>query len=255
MPVTPEKSLSLLHTHKEAMTSGTHTILLVDDEPDILDFISYNLRKEGYRVYSAIDGQEALRLAKKVHPHLIILDVMMPGMDGVETCRMIRQTPGLSDIIITFLTARGEDYSQLAGFDAGGDDYITKPIKPGLLISRVKALLRRYQPNSGSGSWQKLQVGDIGIDREEYVVWRKEDRIDLPRKEFELLCLLVSKPNKVFTRDEIFDKVWGNMVIVGDRTIDVHIRKLREKIGAGYIRTVKGVGYKFIPEPAIHDPE
>lgn len=230
------------------MTTETSTILLVDDEPDILSFLGYNLRKEGYKVHTAQDGMHAIELARKHEPHLIILDVMMPGMDGIETCRELKRIPGLQSTIVAFLTARGEDYSQLAGFEAGGDDYIAKPIKPGLLISRVKALLRRYHRIEEKDS-PVLEAGDIRIDRDRYVVWRNEQKIDLPRKEFELFNLLVSKPHKVFTREDIFSGVWGNQVIVGDRTIDVHIRKLREKIGQEYIQTVKGVGYKFVPEP------
>ena len=232
------------------MSVEKHTILLVDDEPDILDFISYNLRKEGYSVHTALDGFEALSVAEKVRPQLVILDVMMPGMDGIETCERLKQMPGMEHTIIAFLTARSEDYSQLAGFGAGADDYIAKPIKPGLLISRVKALLRRYHPErQEEGSDQK---GDIRIDRERYVVWKGDEQISLPRKEFELMCLLVSKPNKVFTRDEIYSEVWGHEVVVGERTIDVHLRKLREKIGYEYFKTVKGVGYKFIPNPGKH---
>ncbi len=230
------------------MTAEAYSILLVDDETDILAFLGYNLRKEGYKVHTAQDGMHAIELARKHEPHLIILDVMMPGMDGIETCRELKQIPGIQNSIIAFLTARSEDYSQLAGFDAGGDDYIAKPIKPGLLISRVKALLRRYS-RVEEKEHPILEAGDIRIDRERYVVWRKEQKIDLPRKEFELLCLLASKPHKVFSRDSIFSGVWGNQVIVGDRTIDVHIRKLREKMGQEYIHTVKGVGYKFVPEP------
>ncbi len=229
------------------MTATPHSILLVDDEPDILDFIGYNLRKEGYKVHTARDGLQAIEIARKLAPHLIILDVMMPGMDGIEACRELKRIPALKHTVITFLTARGEDYSQLAGFDAGGDDYITKPIKPSLLISRVKALLRRYNSTEYTVSGETRDSGDIRIDRERYVVWRKKQQIELPRKEFELLCLLVSKPHKVFTREDIFADVWGNQVIVGDRTIDVHIRKLREKLGQQYIQTVKGVGYKFVP--------
>lgn len=230
------------------MNPEPHSVLLVDDEPDILDFVGYNLKREGYRVFTAGNGPDAITLARQHAPHLIILDVMMPGMDGIEACREIRKIPELSRTIITFLTARGEDYSQLAGFDAGGDDYIAKPIKPGLLISRVKALLRRYRSET-EFTEHILEAGDLRIDRERYVVWYGETPIDLPKKEFELLCLLASKPHKVFTRDEIFSRVWGTHVIVGDRTIDVHIRKLREKIAPGFIHTVKGVGYKFIPEP------
>ncbi len=223
------------------------TILLVDDEPDILDFIGYNLKKEGYRVVTALDGYEAVEKARENLPQLVILDVMMPGMDGIETCEKLKDIPGLSGTIIAFLTARNEDYSQLAGFSAGADDYIAKPIKPSLLISRVKALLRRYrsEPDRKDG---ELAEG-LRIDRERYVVWRKNEKVELPRKEFELLNLLVSRPQKVFTREEIFLKVWGSEVIVGERTIDVHIRKLREKIGLDYIQTVKGVGYKYNPDP------
>ncbi len=218
----------------------------MDDEEDVLDFIGYNLRKEGYKVYTALDGIQAVKLAMECKPHLVILDVMMPGMDGMETCKEIRRIPELSDTIITFLTARSEDYSQLAGFDAGGDDYIAKPIKPALLLSRVRALLRRYGRPGSSGE-QEIESGDIRIDPEQYIVWHKDRAVELPRKEFELFSLLVSKPHKVFKREEILSSVWGNEVVVGDRTIDVHIRKLREKIGSDYIHTVKGVGYKFVP--------
>jgi len=229
------------------MANESYTILLVDDEPDILSFIGYNLKNEGYTVYSASDGHEAIALAGKHLPHLIILDVMMPGMDGIETCRELKRMPGLSQTIIAFLTARNEDYSQLAGFDAGGDDYIAKPIKPSLLISRVKALLRRYHPEREQEDEQTHE--GLRIDRERYIVYKDTEKLALPRKEFELLCLLVSRPHKVFSREEIFREVWGNDVIVGERTIDVHIRKLREKIGMEYIQTLKGVGYKYIPDP------
>ena len=227
------------------MSEHDHSILLVDDEPDILSFVGYNLEREGYKVYTAADGLTAIKLARRHQPHLIILDVMMPGMDGMETCQEIKKLPGLSRSIIAFLTARGEDYSQLAGFDAGGDDYITKPIKPKLLISRVKALLRRYQ-FTGEAEAIAPDYG-LRIDREQYVAWNNQQKIELPPKEFELLCLLVSKPKKVFSREEIFANVWGSDVIVSDRTIDVHIRKLREKVGSEYIGTVKGVGYKYVP--------
>lgn len=227
------------------MKPESTTILLVDDEPDILDFLGYNLRKEGYTVITAANGLQAVELADLHKPHLIILDVMMPEMDGIETCRKLRAIPEMEDAVIAFLTARNEEYSQLAGFDAGGDDYIAKPIKPGILVGRVKALLRR---NRKSATELPVDLGSISIDRERYVIVKDDRQIDLPRKEFELFCLLASKPHKVFTRDEIFGAVWGNQVIVGDRTIDVHIRKLREKIGQDYIRTVKGVGYKFIPQ-------
>jgi two-component system alkaline phosphatase synthesis response regulator PhoP len=219
-------------------------ILLVDDEPDILEIISYNLSSEGYQVITAENGVEAVKLAKKQLPQLIILDVMMPEMDGIEACEKMRQMPELSNAVITFLTARGEDYSQLAGFEAGADDYITKPIKPKVLLSKVKALLRRFKEPSDEAD--SVNLGDITINRDEYKVMKGKKEIVLPRKEFELLALLASKPGKVFKREDILDKVWGNEVIVGGRTIDVHIRKLREKIGDDRFKTVKGVGYKFV---------
>ncbi len=221
-------------------------ILLVDDEPDILEIVSYNLSSQGYNISTAKNGVEAVAKAKKVQPHLIILDVMMPEMDGIEACEQIRKIPELSNTVITFLTARGEDYSLVAGFEAGADDYITKPIKPKVLISKVKALLRRLKEENDNREDQMFKVGDIVINREEYKIVRKKEEIILPRKEFELLALLASKPGKVFKRDEILDKVWGNEVVVGGRTIDVHIRKLREKIGNAHFKTVKGVGYKFV---------
>ncbi len=220
-------------------------ILLVDDEPDILEIVSYNLSSEGYEVYTAKNGVEAVAKAKKKQPHLIILDVMMPEMDGIEACEIMRNTPGLENTIITFLTARGEDYSQVAGFDAGADDYITKPIKPKVLVSKVKALLRRLKEEDKETE-DIVRVGHIVIDREEYKIINDGQEIILPRKEFELLSLLTSKPSKVFKREVILDKVWGNEVVVGGRTIDVHIRKLREKIGDHHFKTVKGVGYKFV---------
>ena len=220
------------------------TILLVDDEPDILEIVGYNLSAEGYNVITAEDGVEAVKLAKKKKPQLIILDVMMPEMDGIETCEQIRKIPELSETMIAFLTARGEDYSQMAGFDAGADDYITKPIKPKVLVSKVNALLRRFKENDPSSNIVK--VGNLVINRDEYKIINNEEEIILPRKEFELLSLLASKPGKVFKRDEILDNVWGNEVVVGGRTIDVHIRKLREKIGDDSFKTVKGVGYKFV---------
>ena len=219
-------------------------ILLVDDEPDILEIVGYNLAQEGYQIVTAENGREAIAKAKKEHPQLIIMDVMMPEMDGMEATEAIRKMPELKDVIITFLTARSEDYSQVAGFDAGADDYITKPIKPKLLVSKVKALLRRLKDEDGKNS-ETLNVGGIEINREEYKIIKDETEIVLPRKEFELFYLLASKPGKVFKRDEILDKVWGNEVIVGGRTIDVHIRKLREKIGDDFFKTIKGVGYKF----------
>ena len=219
-------------------------ILLVDDEPDILEIVGYNLTSEGYKVITAENGVEGVKKAKKEKPHLIILDVMMPEMDGIEACEQIRAIPELKDVIVTFLTARGEDYSQVAGFEAGADDYITKPIKPKVLISKVKALLRRYKEEEKQDNIVK--VGNLTIDRDEYKILLKDKEIVLPRKEFELLSLLTSKPGKVFKREEILDKVWGNEVVVGGRTIDVHIRKLREKIGDNSFKTVKGVGYKFV---------
>ncbi len=224
--------------------SSKHKILLVDDEPDILEFLSYNLKKEGYNLYTANNGKEAIAIAKKENPDLIILDVMMPEMDGIETCREIRELHGLKDVMIAFLTARNEDYSQIAGFDVGADDYINKPIKPRVLISRIKALLRR-SGTIENASTDKVDLGGIKIDRERYVVAKDGVEINLPKKEFELIALLASKPGKVFTREAILDKVWGGDVIVGDRTIDVHIRKLREKLGEDFIRTVKGIGYTF----------
>jgi two-component system alkaline phosphatase synthesis response regulator PhoP len=219
-------------------------ILLVDDEPDILEIVGYNLSQEGYQIITAVNGKEAVAKAKKELPQLIIMDVMMPEMDGMEACESIRKIPELSNVIITFLTARNEDYSQVAGFDAGADDYIAKPIKPKLLVSKVKALLRRLKNEEKQNS-ETLNVGGIEINREEYKIVKDSIEIVLPRKEFELFYLLASKPGKVFKREEILDKVWGNEVVVGGRTIDVHIRKLREKIGEDLFKTIKGVGYKF----------
>jgi two-component system alkaline phosphatase synthesis response regulator PhoP len=227
------------------MSNQKHKILLVDDEPDVLEFLGYNLRKEGYQVEAYQSGNEAVKKAKDFNPHLIILDVMMPGMDGIETCAELRKLPELQDSIVIFLTARGEDYSQIAGFEAGADDYLTKPIKPKILLSRVKALLRRYKESAPRPVDSQVEFKDFTIDRERYVVVKDNEEIIFPKKEFELLLLLTSKPNKVFSRDEIFARVWGSDVIVGDRTIDVHIRKIREKLQLDNIRTVKGVGYKF----------
>jgi len=219
-------------------------ILLVDDEQDILEFLSYNLKKEGYDVSTATNGKEAVELAKKENPDLIILDVMMPDMDGMETCQKIREIPKLKDVMIAFLTARNEDYSQIAGFDVGADDYINKPIKPRVLISRIKALLKR-SGSIVSAKEENIAVAGLEIDRERYLIIKSGVEINLPKKEFELLALLASKPGKVFTREVILDKVWGGEVVVGDRTIDVHVRKLREKLGEDLIKTVKGIGYKF----------
>ena len=220
------------------------TILLVDDEPDILEIVGYNLTAEGYNVLTAENGIEAVKIAKKKNPQLIILDVMMPEMDGIEACEQIRKIPDLQNTIITFLTARGEDYSQVAGFDAGADDYITKPIRPKVLVSKVKALLRRLKEDEANDN--VVKIGNLVINRDEYKIVKDKKEIILPRKEFELLSLLASKPGKVFKREDILDKVWGNEVIVGGRTIDVHIRKLREKLGDESFKTIKGVGYKFV---------
>ena len=227
------------------MDNTNYKILIVDDEKDILEFLGYNLRKEGYQVLTASNGKKGLSMAMEHSPHLIILDVMMPEMDGIEVCREIRQIPSLKECIVVFLTARAEDYSQIAGFEAGADDYVSKPVKPRVLISRIKALLRRHDKLTDVSSDFVYSVGGIVIDKERYIVISDGVEMSLPRKEFELLVVLASKPNKVFTRDEIFSRVWGSNVIVGDRTIDVHVRKLREKLGVDNIKTVKGVGYKF----------
>ena len=223
-------------------------ILLVDDEPDILEIVSYNLRSEGYEVFTASNGVKDVKMAKKIMPHLILLDIMMPEMDGIEACEKIRSIKTLENVIIAFLTARSEDYSQVAGFEAGADDYITKPIKPKVLVSKVKSLLRRLKNSDETDITTK--IGDIVINRDEYLVFKGDEKIVLPRKEFELFSLLTSKPGKVFKRETILDTVWGNEVVVGGRTIDVHIRKLREKIGDDYFKTVKGVGYKFVLDGA-----
>lgn len=221
-------------------------ILVVDDEPDILEFLRYNLVKEGFDVFVASNGEEGLMLAEREQPDLVVLDIMMPKMDGVEVCRALRSNPEFDRTIVAFLTAREEDYSQIAALDVGGDDYITKPIRPRVFISRIKALLRRKGRTTGETDLgDVLEIGDLKIDREKVLVKRGEEEIELAKKEFELLNLLATKPGKVFTREEIFRKVWGTDVIVGNRTIDVHIRKLREKIGENYIKTIKGIGYKF----------
>lgn len=221
-------------------------ILVVDDEPDILEFLEYNLKKEGYRVITASNGEDGVALAEKEQPDLIILDIMMPKMDGVEVCRTLRAKSMFDKTLIAFLTAREEDYSQIAALEVGGDDYITKPIRPRVFMSRVKALLRRSDRLDASlTDGAVIKIGDLIIDREKVTVQRGEEIIELAKKEFELINLLISKPGKVFSREEIFNKVWGTDVIVGNRTIDVHIRKLREKIGDHYIKTIKGIGYKF----------
>ncbi|MFV0484179.1 MAG: response regulator transcription factor [Bacteroidales bacterium] len=228
-------------------------IIVCDDEQDILEFISYNLRKEGYVVYTCNNGRESIELAKKHNPDLVILDIMMPEMDGVEACEEIRRIPELKDVIITFLTARSEDYSQVAGFEAGADDYISKPIKPKVFVSRIAALLKRSRRRGAGGDnalnlSPKIELSNLIIDRERYVVYKDGEELSLPKKEFELLSLLASKPGKVMTREEIYSSIWGESVVVGDRTIDVHIRKLREKVGSDIIVTVKGIGYKTIED-------
>jgi two-component system, OmpR family, alkaline phosphatase synthesis response regulator PhoP len=225
----------------ETTDNTIYKILIVDDEPDILEFLGYNLTKEGFRVFTATNGTEAIKQTKEINPHLIILDIMMPGIDGIETCKEIKQFNDTA--IILFLTARSEDYTQIAGFESGADDYVAKPIKPRVLISRIKALLRRQTATAESE--KLITIDNLIIDKEKYTITKEGVEIVLPRKEFELLSLLASKPNKVFTRDEIFAKVWGEDVIVGERTIDVHIRKIREKIGIDNVKTIKGVGYKY----------
>ncbi|MGB1294834.1 MAG: response regulator transcription factor [Flavobacteriales bacterium] len=229
----------------EITMETNYKILLVDDEPDIIEILTYNLKKEGFTVSSANNGKTALSMMENDIPHVVVLDVMMPGMDGMEACEIIRNNPKYDNVLIAFLTARGEDYSQIAGLDSGADDYITKPIKPKVLISRINALLRRKAAVVEENMTQAIEILDLKIDKEQYLVYQNDKRIELPRKEFELLLLMASKPGKVFNREEIFSNIWGNDVVVGGRTIDVHIRKLREKIGEGYIKTIKGVGYKF----------
>lgn len=223
--------------------SKGHTLLLIDDEPDIIDFLTYNLKKEGYKVFSASNGEEGVKMVQQIHPSLILLDVMMPKMDGIETCQIIRKDLNITQPIIAFLTSRAEDYSQIAGFEAGADDYISKPVRPRLLISKVESLLRRLdRPINDSNDQIESK---LKIDREKFKVEMNGISLLLPKKEFELLELLASRPGKVYTRDQILSIVWGNETIVGERTIDVHIRKLREKLGDDYIRTIKGVGYTF----------
>ncbi|WP_231459518.1 MULTISPECIES: response regulator transcription factor [unclassified Pedobacter] len=226
------------------MNNVGQKILIVDDEPDILELIEYNLKKEGYQVFTASNGQEGITVAKKVHPDLIILDIMMPKMDGIEACRLMRAIPEFKNTFMVFLTARSEEYSEIAGFNVGADDYIAKPIKPRALVSRINAILRR---NAGTEevSENKLEIGDLVIDREAYLVFQDGNKVVLAKKEFELLYLLASKPGKVYTRESILKNIWEDSVVVTNRTIDVHIRKLREKLGERYVSTVKGVGYKF----------
>jgi two-component system alkaline phosphatase synthesis response regulator PhoP len=223
--------------------SAPYKILLVDDEQDILNFLTYNLRKDGFDVYAVDSGKDAIEKAKEIRPNLILLDVMMPLMDGIETCRELREIPEIKNTMIAFLTARNEDYSQIAGFDVGADDYITKPIKPRVLSSRIKALLKRVNPEVKT--LQKMELGGIKIDIERFVVIKDGIEFSLPKKEFKLLALLATKPGKVFTRETILQQIWGEEVIVGDRTIDVHVRKIREKLGNEYIKTIKGIGYKL----------
>ncbi|HZH55381.1 MAG TPA: response regulator transcription factor [Sphingobacteriaceae bacterium] len=230
------------------MSSLKQKILVVDDEADIVELIAYNLKREGYQVYTASNGQEAVTTAKKVMPDLIILDIMMPKMDGIEACRVMRSMPEFKSTFMVFLTARSEEYSEIAGFNVGADDYIAKPIKPRALLSRINAILRRNAQQEDEVE-TKLEIGDLVIDREAFLVFRNGEKIVLAKKEFELLFLLASKPGKVYTREVILKNIWEDSVVVTNRTIDVHIRKLREKIGDKYVATVKGVGYKFeVPE-------
>ena len=229
------------------MNKSEIKILCVDDEPDILEILKYNLSNEGYQISTAKDGKSAVKKAKETHPNLIIMDIMMPNMDGIEACEILRSDESFNDTLIMFLTARGEDYSYVAAYEAGADDYVTKPVKPKILLSKVKGLLRRSKKYSEK-EVDEIEFGDLRINRDKYKVYTSDKSISLPRKEFELLNLLASKPDKVFKREKIMEKVWGEQVVVGDRTIDVHIRKLRKKIGDKYFKTVKGVGYKFIIE-------
>jgi len=226
------------------MNTSKNNILVVDDEPDIRELIEYNLRKEGYNVATAVNGKQAITMAKREIPDLIILDIMMPEMDGIEACRLMRAMPEFKNTFMVFLTARSEEYSEIAGFNVGADDYIAKPIKPRVLVSRINAILRRNIQQE-EPIFNKLEVADLVIDRDAFLVFRGEERITLAKKEFELLYLLASKPGKVFTRDVILKSIWEDSVVVTNRTIDVHIRKLREKVGGNYVSTVKGVGYKF----------
>lgn len=227
------------------MVNDNMKILVVDDEPDILEFVSYNLIKESYKVVTAQNGLKAIEIAQKEHPDLILLDIMMPKMDGIEVCKQLRSFPEFNNTIIVFLTAREEDFTQIAALEAGGDDFITKPIRPRVFMTRISALLRRKNRKSKEDLQQEMQIGDLNINRTQMKVVIADKVVELPKKEFELLWLFASKPGKVFKRDEIFLKIWGNDVIVGNRTIDVHIRKLREKIGDEIIKTIKGIGYKL----------
>lgn len=234
----------LQRTNDDIMAAAlAQKVLLVDDEADIIELLKYNLEREGFVVLTALNGKDAIKVAKASRPDLIVLDIMMPGMDGVEVCNQLRQMPEFKNTVITFLTARSEDYSQIAGFDAGADDYITKPVRPKVFISKVKALLKRTGQDRPEG--QVLESNGIKVDLERVMVYVGDKELQLPKKEFELLVLLMSKPGKVFKRDEIYGQIWGNELFVGDRTIDVHIRKLREKIGDDRIKTIKGIGYKF----------
>ena len=226
------------------MITAKHKVLIVDDEPDILELIEYNLKKEGYQVFTATNGQEAIIEAKRVLPDLIILDIMMPKMDGIEACRILRSMPEFKNTFMVFLTARSEEYSEVAGFNVGADDYIAKPIKPRSLISRINAILRR-NAQADDLTENKLEIADLVIDRDAFLVFKKGEKTVLAKKEFELLYLLASKPGKVYTREVILKNIWEDSVVVTNRTIDVHIRKLREKLGDMYVTTVKGVGYKF----------
>ena len=237
----------LIHYIEVIMKKSDIKILCVDDEPDILEILKYNLSNEGYNISTAADGKSAIEMAYNISPNLIIMDVMMPNMDGIEACEKLRSDDKFNDTIIMFLTARGEDYSHVAAYDAGADDYVTKPVKPKVLVSKVKGLLRRLKKVIAKDI-NEIVFDDIKIDREKYKVYISNNVLNLPRKEFELLYLLASKPDKVYKREKIMETVWGSEVVVGDRTIDVHIRKLREKVGDKYFKTVKGVGYKFVIE-------
>ena len=225
------------------MTNPQIKILIVDDEPDILEILRYNLSKEGYQIFTAQQGKEGMEIARKELPDLIILDIMLPQSDGIEICRELRAMPAFTNTLIIFLTARGEAYSEIAGFEVGADDYITKPVKPRVLVSRIKALFRRQI--HGKEEENILHFGNLIIDKTRYIILKNDVEVFLPKKEFEILLLLTSKPGKLFTRHDIYTSIWGNQLIVGERTLDVYIRKLREKLGEDFIRTVKGIGYKF----------